>query len=140
MAFILSLSGCTSQQADCEQSNFNWGPGQTLPIQPTAQDPSFGNDMRDDAEQNRSQNVSILQRFFGTLQNTLDSKISHMCVKIDGIGNRLELLETCQKTLEEEVRISASNSVSMNSSPASSTPGRKRQTPVALQVRMTALN
>ena len=85
-------------------------------------------------ERSRSQNAAILQRFFSSLQNTLDNKISHMCVKIDGIGNRLESLEARQKNLEEEVRLTASSSTSLASSPALSTPGRKRQTPVALQV------
>ena len=51
-------------------------------------------------------------------------------MKMDGIGNRLESLETRQKSLEEEVRMTASSSVS---SPAPSTPGRRRRTPLALQ-------
>ena len=72
-----------------------------------------------------------MEWFFTSIQNTLDSKVSEIVVKMDGIGNRLESLETRQKSLEDEVRMTASSSVS---NPALSTPGRRRRTPLALQV------
>ena len=98
-----------------------WGPGQSLPVQ-------YENHT---AENEKTENSLLMERFFTSIQNTLDSKFSEIVVKMDGIGNRLESLETRQKSLEEEVRMTASSLVS---SPALSTPGRRCRTPLALQV------
>ena len=84
-----------------------WGPGQSLPVQ-------YENHT---AENEKTENSLLMERFFTSI---LDSKFSEIVVKMDGIGNRLESLETRQKSLEEEVRMIASSSVS---SPALSTPG-----------------
>ena len=90
-----------------------WGPGQSLPVQ-------YENHT---AENEKTENSLLMERFFTSIQNTLDSKFSEI------VG--LESLETRQKSLEEEVRMTASSLVS---SPALSTPGRRCRTPLALQV------
>ena len=71
--------------------------------------------------------TSLLQSF----QESMDSKIGTVCTKIDGISDRLDALETRQKTLEEDVRSSASSSTSFSPGTALK---RNRVTPVALQV------
>lgn len=75
-----------------------------------------------------------VERFLASLQTAIDIKMSRVCDKMDVIGDRLQSLESRQKSLEEEIKNSTSKSESVTSSPALSTPGRKRQTPVALQV------
>ena len=65
---------------------------------------------------------------------TLDSKISSLSDKVDGIGTKLHSLETHQQTLEQEVRLSISSSASVSFSLSLTTPWKKCRTPVALQV------
>ena len=61
----------------------------------------------------------------------LDTKICSMCEKLDVINGRMKSLETRQESLEKEVK---KGCVSVQSSPALTPSGSKRQTPVALQV------
>ena len=64
-----------------------WGPGQSLPVQ-------YENHT---AENEKTENSLLMEWFFTSIQNTLDSKVSKIVVKMDGIGNRLESLENSRK-------------------------------------------
>ena len=57
--------------------------------------------------------ADLLQVF----QANMDEQLTNVCGKLDSIGSRMDLLETRQKTLEEEIRTTASAS-SSSSSPA----------------------
>lgn len=67
-------------------------------------------------------------------QSSMDKQLSSVCNKLEYIDTRMVLLESRQKTLEEEVRSSASCSSSANCSPVAPLPKRKRAIPLTLQV------
>ena len=56
-----------------------WGPGQSLPVQ-------YENHT---AENEKTENSVLMERFFTSIQNTLDSKFSEIVVEMDEIRNRL---------------------------------------------------
>lgn len=61
-------------------------------------------------------------------------KLTNLCEKIDDISSRMESIEGRQKSLEEEIRVSSSCSSPIIVTPLSG--GRRRRTPVALQVSL----
>ena len=73
---------------------------------------------------------------FHTFQNSLDSKLQTVCDKLSDIDSRITVIETRQKTLEEEVRQSVSSRSSAASPTSECDNRRKRVTPVVLQVKL----
>lgn len=70
---------------------------------------------------------------FRTFRNSLDSKLRTVCDKLSDIDSRITIIETRQKSLEEEVHQSIS-SCSSTASPASECDKRrKRVTPIVFQ-------
>ena len=96
----------------------SWQPGEVLPprlprgCKPTTSPGSL---------------TAVLQTF----QQSMDTQLTNVCTKLDSINSRMDLLETQQKTLEEEIRFSTSSNTSISSSVSGN---RKRATPAALQV------
>ena len=67
-----------------------------------------------------------------SIKQTMESELNNVCTKIDGIHSRLDAIESKQRTLEEDMRASASSSTSV--SPSCSSAKRTRSTPLDLQV------
>ena len=66
------------------------------------------------------------------LETGFDNKFSTIVEKLDTVCDRLDILETRQKGLEEDIRASSSGA---SSSPRTPIPGKRmRRTPPALQV------
>lgn len=105
------------------RSSEYWMPGEAIPI-------SVNRPGSPDSPLRSQQSViDVLQVF----QSSMDKHLSVVCEKLETINSRMTVLETRQKTLEEEIQSSASCSSSNHSTPQNGRQ-RKRLTPVALQV------
>ena len=101
-------------------------PGQTIPTHRRPPPPPVSPDS-DPFQSQQPSVIDMLQLF----QSSVDKQLNTVCDKLETINSRMTVLETRQKSLEDEVRSSTSSST--NSTPQSGR-RRKRLTPVALQV------
>ena len=81
---------------------------------------------------NTKSSLSCIVDELSDFQKKMDSKLQTMCDKMTNVIDRMTAMETRQKTLEEEVRQSVSSS---SPAPSGSNQKRKRNVPLALQVK-----
>ena len=103
-----------------------WGPGETLPRPDNTLHSGTG-----PLDKEPGSVVDVLNVF----QANLEKQIGLVCSKLESIDSRMDLLETRQKSLEEEIKANHSISSESTCSPGASTGSRRqRVTPTAMQV------
>lgn len=106
-----------------QTSDLYWAPGMALPYAP--QSHMHHSDSPGD------QSVVATLQFF---RDSMEKQFSSIIDKLDVMGGRMSALETRQKVLEDEVRLSTASSTSISPSVSGSAKKRKRVTTAALQV------
>ena len=102
-----------------------WQPGQTIPVS----DHEFHPEPASRIDQTDSVIADVLQGF----QVNIEKQLSLICGKLETIDDRMNQLESQQRSIQDEIRATVPQPANLKS--ADSLKTRTRVTPTSLQVR-----